>query len=150
MRCDKCKWWKVTGTTKRYEVKMGYCRRFLPTAQPDTEFDCFAITLCNNWCGEFRERTENEFLIRATEETEALESLASKIKQGLESAYPDNKAEVRRVEMVGPKVGKDLREKALFAMFFAILFIVVYISGRFELKWMLSIIMAFMPVSIGI
>jgi len=90
----------------------------------------------------FGERTEHEFLIRATEGTEGLESLASKIKQGLESAYPDNKAEVRRVEMVGPKVGKDLREKALFAMFFAILFIVVYISGRFELKWMLSIIMA--------
>jgi len=90
----------------------------------------------------FGEKTENEFLIRATEGTEALESLASKIQQGLESAYPDNSAEVRRVEMVGPKVGKDLREKALFAMFFAILFIVVYISGRFERKWMLSVIMA--------
>jgi preprotein translocase subunit SecF len=44
--------------------------------------------------------------------------------------------------MVGPKVGQDLREKALLAMFSAILFIVVYISGRFELKWMLSIILA--------
>jgi preprotein translocase subunit SecF len=90
----------------------------------------------------FGEKKENEFLIRAAEGTEALESLASKIKESLEAAYPDNEAEVRRVEMVGPKVGKDLREKALFAMFFAILFIVVYISGRFELKWMLSIIMA--------
>jgi preprotein translocase subunit SecF len=90
----------------------------------------------------FGERTEHEFLIRAAESTEGLESLASKIKQRLDSAYPDNKVEVRRVEMVGPKVGKDLREKALFAMFTAILFIVVYISGRFELKWMLSIIMA--------
>ena len=90
----------------------------------------------------FGERTEHEFLIRAGESTQGLESLASKITQRLDSAYPDNKAEVRRVEMVGPKVGKDLREKALLAMFSAILFIVVYISGRFELKWMLSIIMA--------
>jgi preprotein translocase subunit SecF len=32
-------------------------------------------------------------------------------------------------------VGQDLREKAMFAMFFALLFITVYISGRFELKW---------------
>ncbi|KPA12347.1 preprotein translocase subunit SecF, partial [Candidatus Magnetomorum sp. HK-1] len=32
-------------------------------------------------------------------------------------------AEVRRIEMVGPQVGKDLREKALLAMFFALLFI---------------------------
>jgi len=90
----------------------------------------------------FGEKKEHEFLIRAAESTGALESLASDIKQKLETAYPQNKAEVRRVEMVGPKVGKDLREKALLAMFSAILFIVVYISGRFELKWMASIIMA--------
>jgi preprotein translocase subunit SecF len=44
--------------------------------------------------------------------------------------------------MVGPQVGKDLREKALFAMFCALLFITIYISGRFELKWMLSGVMA--------
>jgi len=81
-------------------------------------------------------------LIRAAKSTEALESLASGVKQTLETAYPQNKAEVRRVEMVGPQVGKDLREKALLAMFSALLFIVVYISGRFGLKWMVSIIMA--------
>jgi len=90
----------------------------------------------------FGERKEHEFLIRASESTEALESLASEIKHRLESAYPQNMTEVRRVEMVGPKVGKDLREKALLAIFSALLFIVVYISGRFELKWMVSIIMA--------
>jgi preprotein translocase subunit SecF len=90
----------------------------------------------------FGEKEEHEFLIRASESTEALESLASEIKQKLDTAYPQNKAEVRRVEMVGPKVGKDLREKALLAMFSALLFIVVYISGRFELKWMVSMIMA--------
>ena len=50
--------------------------------------------------------------------------------------------EMRRVEMVGPKVGKDLRQKALFAIFYALLFIAIYISGRFELKWLMSIIMA--------
>ncbi len=45
-------------------------------------------------------------------------------------------------EMVGPQVGRDLREKAMMAMFFALLFITVYISGRFELKWMISAVMA--------
>jgi preprotein translocase subunit SecF len=44
--------------------------------------------------------------------------------------------------MVGPQVGKDLREKALLAMFYALLFITIYISGRFEHKWMLSGLMA--------
>lgn len=51
-------------------------------------------------------------------------------------------AEVRRIEMVGPQVGEDLREKALLAMFFALLFITIYISGRFEFKWVISGVMA--------
>ena len=84
----------------------------------------------------------NEYLIRASRSSAAMESLSATITKVLNSAYPENQAQVRRVEMVGPKVGQDLREKALLAMFSAILFIVVYISGRFELKWMLSIIMA--------
>lgn len=50
--------------------------------------------------------------------------------------------EIRRIEMVGPQVGQDLREKALFAMFYALLFITVYISGRFELKWGISGVVA--------
>ena len=90
----------------------------------------------------FGTEKEHEFLIRTAKSTEALESLGSNIKQRLESAYPQIRMEVRRVEMVGPQVGKDLREKALLAMYSALLFIVVYISGRFELKWMASIIMA--------
>ncbi len=56
--------------------------------------------------------------------------------------FGEANVEVRRVEMVGPKVGKDLREKALFAIFYALLFMVIYISGRFEYKWTMSIIMA--------
>ncbi len=56
--------------------------------------------------------------------------------------YARNDVDIRRIEMVGPQVGKDLREKALFAMFYALLFITIYISGRFELKWLVSGIVA--------
>jgi preprotein translocase subunit SecF len=64
-----------------------------------------------------------------------------KVQKALESST-GNEVKIRRVEMVGPQVGKDLREKALFAMFYALLFITIYISGRFELKWVLSAVMA--------
>ncbi len=50
--------------------------------------------------------------------------------------------EVRSFNMVGPQVGRDLQQKALMAMFFSLLFITVYISGRFELKWLLSGVVA--------
>jgi preprotein translocase subunit SecF len=90
---------------------------------------------------QFGERIHNEFLVR----TEALygnaDSFASEIKKALKEATGDE-AEIRRVEMVGPQVGEDLREKALFAMFYALLFITIYISGRFELKWILSGVVA--------
>ncbi len=69
--------------------------------------------------------------------------LATTVKSALESgtgATVDDKS--FSFEMVGPQVGKDLREKALLAMFFALLLITVYISGRFELKWFISAVIA--------
>jgi len=47
----------------------------------------------------------------------------------------NNKAEIISVDMVGPQVSKELRSKALLAIFYALLFITIYISGRFEMKW---------------
>jgi preprotein translocase subunit SecF len=37
--------------------------------------------------------------------------------------------------MVGPQVGRDLRGKAFSALFYSLLMIIIYISGRFEHKW---------------
>ena len=90
---------------------------------------------------QFGQAQDNEYLIRTDATTTAMEGLSKKIEQHLKEAT-DVPVEIRRVEMVGPQVGKDLREKALFAMFYALLFITVYISGRFELKWAKSGIVA--------
>ncbi|MCG6910692.1 MAG: protein translocase subunit SecF [Deltaproteobacteria bacterium] len=80
---------------------------------------------------------ENEYLIRTDSSITVADNLALKIEAAMQQST-GKKAQIRRVEMVGPQVGRDLREKALLAMFFALLFITIYISGRFELKWMLS------------
>ncbi|MBW1801961.1 MAG: protein translocase subunit SecF, partial [Deltaproteobacteria bacterium] len=84
---------------------------------------------------------ENEYLIRVRRTDLQLTGLSDKVKQTLKTTLGTG-VDIRRVEMVGPKVGKDLRQKALLAIFYAILFIAIYISGRFELKWLMSIIMA--------
>ncbi len=89
----------------------------------------------------FGEKTENEFLIRTDRSVETSGGFSLEVQQALE-ASTGKSVTVRRVEMVGPQVGKDLREKALFAMFYALLFIAIYISGRFELKWLLSGVIA--------
>jgi preprotein translocase subunit SecF len=89
---------------------------------------------------EFGEEGQFEYLIRVRKTDIELTGLSEKVKQALIYELGQG-VEIRRVDMVGPKVGKDLRQKALFAIFYAILFIAVYISGRFELKWLMSIVM---------
>jgi preprotein translocase subunit SecF len=90
---------------------------------------------------QFGQAEDNEYLIRTDATISAMEDLSETIEERLKEAT-DVPVEIRRVEMVGPQVGQDLREKALFAMFYALLFITVYISGRFELKWAKSGIVA--------
>ena len=85
---------------------------------------------------------DNEFLIRTDVSTSELQQLSKTIQDNLEKVYGEGQVSVLRVEMVGPKVGQDLRQKALFAIYYAMLFIAIYISGRFELKWISSAIMA--------
>jgi preprotein translocase subunit SecF len=80
-------------------------------------------------------------LIRADVMPSELQSLSDEVQQVLSKSYGEGQVTVRRVEMVGPKVGADLREKALKAVYYALLFMAIYISGRFEFKWAISGIM---------
>ena len=100
-----------------------------------------AIDLGKSSVQGFGEQSENEYLIRTDRSVMTSGGFSLKVQQALESSTGKG-VTVRRVEMVGPQVGKDLREKALFAMFYALLFIAIYISGRFELKWLLSGVIA--------
>lgn len=83
----------------------------------------------------------NEYLVRTDMSEMTGEGFDDRLTAAL-SASTGAAPEIRRIEMVGPQVGQDLREKALFAMFYALLFITVYISGRFELKWGVSGVVA--------
>ncbi len=50
--------------------------------------------------------------------------------------------EIRRVDMVGPKVGGELREKGLMATIIAIVAILLYVSVRFEWRFALASVLA--------
>ncbi len=61
------------------------------------------------------------------------------------------KLEIRRVDMVGPKVGGELREQGLLSLFFSIIAILVYISFRFEWRFAVASIFALIhDISIAI
>ncbi len=83
-----------------------------------------------------------DYLLRFNSGDLAPVELRNRLNAALTQAFPDNQAEMQRLEAVGPKVGKDLSEKGLQAIFYAILTIAVYISGRFEQRWMAAAAMA--------
>ncbi len=84
-----------------------------------------------------------DYLLRfSSTETADASFLRTNVVNALKRAFPDNPAEIQRLEVVGPKVGADLTNKALSALYYAVLLIAVYISGRFEQRWMAAAIMA--------
>ncbi len=99
------------------------------------------INLGKSTVQRFGEKSDDEYLIRIDKSGVTSEGYSAKLQKALKTSTGAD-ATIRRVEIVGPKIGKDLRGKALFAMFYALLFIAIYISGRFEFKWVLSGAMA--------
>lgn len=90
----------------------------------------------------FGDRADNEFLMRTSAEGITPSQAREAIDASLGERYQEGHYSIQRLEMVGPRVGADLRENALEALFFAVLFIAIYISGRFEHKWFISAFMA--------
>jgi preprotein translocase subunit SecF len=70
------------------------------------------------------------------------EDTARQVQQTLaaESGLP--KAEVRRVEFVGPQVGRDLQLQAVYAVLAGLVGILIYVAVRFDLKGGVAAIVA--------
>ncbi len=66
--------------------------------------------------------SDNEFIVRSEISEEKAKRVSDDIQARLDQAYGPGKATILRVEMVGPKVGQDLRQKALLAIYYALLF----------------------------
>jgi len=75
---------------------------------------------------------ENEFLIRVEKASGDLEEMSRKMQSSLQGQFKDNALEIRRAEVVGPKVGRDLKEKAIWATGLSFLAILVYVAFRFR------------------
>jgi len=75
---------------------------------------------------------ENEFLIRVEKAAGDLEAMSKSIQTSLQGRFTNNPLEIRRVELVGPKVGKDLKTKAMWAVGLAFVAILIYVAFRFH------------------
>ena len=82
----------------------------------------------------------NEFLIRAPQ-IEGMEDIPGEIRRGLET-LKNNSFEIRRTEHVGPKIGKELRTAAIWAIVSAIIVIGIYITIRFKFQFAVGAVVA--------
>lgn len=86
---------------------------------------------------------ENEFLIRTPAmEDQSHEDLSVTIEKALDAKAGKENVEIRRVEMVGSAVSKDLKQKGFLSLFYAGIGILIYIWWRFELKFSFGAIIA--------
>ena len=76
-----------------------------------------------------------EFLIRVPQADQNAEGVNRRLTGALAEKFGQDKVQVLRVEAVGPRVGQDLRRKAILAVAFATLMMATYISLRFEWRF---------------
>jgi preprotein translocase subunit SecF len=76
----------------------------------------------------------NEFILRMPLSSSSSEELGKRIEGALAQEPSIGKAELRRVEFVGPQVGKELQWQAMYAVLFGLGGILLYIALRFDMK----------------
>ena len=84
--------------------------------------------------------SDEEIVIRVRNSTTSVANdLGDRVRELLKNT---GKFKIRRVDMVGPKVGSELREKGIMAMVLSILTILIYVTFRFEWRFAIASILA--------
>ncbi|HDH97269.1 MAG TPA: protein translocase subunit SecF [Proteobacteria bacterium] len=73
--------------------------------------------------------------IETTELKERLEDVASRIFHHLQNRFGKDNVSIISTDLVGPRVGAELRKKGLLAIVFALIGILIYIGYRFDYKF---------------
>ena len=103
-----------------------------------------SITEVRNQLGEFNLRqstiqdlSDTEFLVRTEKiNPEKIKEILAVFEEKL------SELEVLRIESVGPVIGENLKKTALYALLFAFIGIIIYITVRFEFRYSIISILA--------
>jgi preprotein translocase subunit SecF len=79
--------------------------------------------------------SERDYLVRIPSTAEEIEQLRARVMEAFKQEAGDRGVELLRAEQVGPKVGRDLSRKAMFAVIWSALGILVYIWWRFGFRF---------------
>jgi len=80
------------------------------------------------------EATFNQLTVRT--------GLSDWMKESLRNKYPDNYFKVLKEDRVGPKVGKELKQDAVVALFLSLVAILIYLAIRFKFIFAVGAVLA--------
>lgn len=83
----------------------------------------------------------DEYMIR-TRVADERQDLFVQVKGAIEGAHAGTTVELRRTEEVGPKVGRELQQKALWAVLGSLGGILLYVGIRYEFKFAVGAVVA--------
>ena len=121
------------GQVFNYSVDFtGGTQVFFKFDKPVSVYTVKEILESNGWSGaEAREFSPTEILVRVKEFSSDVKGFAVKMQQALEAGLPETKASILENEAVGPAVGATLRKDSTWAVFLALIAILLYIAIRF-------------------
>ena len=81
--------------------------------------------------------SDQEFLIRieVLDEEQKNNQRLKLLTSTLEDSFSQKRAEIRRVDSIGPQIGKELRQKGILAVLYSLLMILIYLGLRFDIKY---------------
>ena len=91
---------------------------------------------------DFGQDGSNEFMVRLEKTAIELGALGEKVRGALSAQFGQSRFEIRRIESVGPKVGKELRQRGAWSVIAATIMMGLYIWFRFELRFGVGAVIA--------
>ena len=84
---------------------------------------------------------ENTILIRTTKQGEGM-TIANTIKDAIRANLADKSFEVLREDKIGPKIGKELRQDASYAVIASLFVILAYVAIRYKFSYGMGAVLA--------
>ncbi len=87
--------------------------------------------------------SDDEFVIRAPlAEGVDVAQIAADLSEQISAAYGPGTFEIERQDLVGPKIGAELQQKAGLAILFSLILTLIYIAIRFEFRFGVAAVIA--------
>ncbi|MBN2788790.1 MAG: protein translocase subunit SecF [Candidatus Delongbacteria bacterium] len=107
---------------------------------------------------EFSDNTANadyktEVVIKVETNEQNVKEIESKIIAALDEKYGRDTYEIRQASSIGPKIGEELKNSAVQAIFWSLLFILIYITIKFQFRYGIAAIVALfhdVAITIGV